>query len=82
MAPINTLGMKRNLFYLKTHFLPSSKHSVSVIKTDQLILYKTKVVLCSEFHAKHINAVCGPGLEFVNAIHGASTREAQTQMGG
>ena len=38
------------------------------------MLYKAKVALCSEVHTKHINAVCGPSVEFLNTIflHGAS----------
>jgi hypothetical protein len=36
------------------------------------MLYNAKVALCSEVHTKHINAVCGQSVEFVNAIHGAS----------
>jgi hypothetical protein len=33
------------------------KHSVSVIKTSQLILYKEIIAVCSEIHIKHINTV-------------------------
>ena len=34
----NTLKTKRRLFYLKTQFVPCSKHLVSVIKTNQFML--------------------------------------------
>ena len=32
------------------------------------MLYEAKVALCSEVHTKHISALCGPSVEFVNAI--------------
>jgi len=33
--------MKRNLFYLKTQVVPRSKHCIWLIKTKQLMLYRT-----------------------------------------
>jgi hypothetical protein len=36
-------------------YVPRSKHSVSVIKTSQLMLYREIIVVCSEIHTKHIN---------------------------
>jgi hypothetical protein len=43
--------------YLKTQLVPRSKHSVSVIQTNQLMLYSEIIALCSEIHTKHINTV-------------------------
>jgi hypothetical protein len=40
---------------LHAKFLPRSKHSVSVIKTNQLLLYKEIIGVGSEIHRKHIN---------------------------
>jgi hypothetical protein len=40
---------------LKIHSVPRSKHSVSVIKTSQLILYREVIAVCSQIHTKHIN---------------------------
>ena len=34
----NSLKTKRRLLYLKTQFVPRSKHFISVIKTDQFML--------------------------------------------
>jgi len=42
---------------LKIQFVPRSKHSASVIKTDYLFLYRKQIAVCSEIHAKHINAL-------------------------
>ena len=35
---INPLNTKRSLLYLMTQFVPHSKHSISVIKTNQFML--------------------------------------------
>ena len=35
---INPLKTKHRLLYLKTQFVPRSKHFVSIIKTDQFML--------------------------------------------
>ena len=42
---------------LKTHFVPHSKHSVSVIKTSKSMLYREIIAVCSEIHTKHIHAL-------------------------
>jgi proteasome assembly chaperone (PAC2) family protein len=39
--------------------VPRSKHSVSVIKTGQLMLYSEIIPVCSQIHTKHINTLCG-----------------------
>jgi hypothetical protein len=41
-------------------------HSVSVIKTSQLMLYREIIIVCSQIHTKHINTLCGQNAEFVN----------------
>ena len=53
----NPLRTKLCLSNLKTQFVPRRKHSASVIKTDNLLLYSEKLAVCSEIHAKHINAL-------------------------
>jgi len=45
--------------YMKTQPVPRSKHSVSVIKTSQLMLFSEIIAVCSEVHTKHINTLCG-----------------------
>jgi hypothetical protein len=52
--------------FLKTQFLPQSKHFISVMKTSQFMLCMEKVAVCSEIHIKHINALFGQNVEFFN----------------
>jgi hypothetical protein len=52
--------------HIKIQFVPRSKHFLFVIKTSQLMLYREIVAVCSEIHTKHINALCGLNVEFVN----------------
>ena len=52
--------------YINTQSVPQSKHSVSVIKTSQLMLYREIMDVCSEIHTKHINTVCGQNVELLN----------------
>jgi hypothetical protein len=51
---------------LKTQSVLRSKHSVSVIKTTQLMMYREIIAVCSEIHTKHTNTLCGQNAEFVN----------------
>ena len=51
-------------------FVPGSKHSVSVIKTNQLILYSEIIVVCFEIHTKNINTLCGQNVEFLSVKPG------------
>ena len=52
--------------YLNTQSVPHSKHSVSVRKTRQLMLYREIMAVCSEIHTKHINTVCGQNVELLD----------------
>jgi hypothetical protein len=52
--------------YLNTQLVPRSKHTVSAIKTSQLMLYREIIAVCSEIHTKHINTVCGQNVELLN----------------
>jgi len=38
----------------------------SLIKANQLMLYREIIAVCSEIHTKHINTLCGQNVEFVN----------------
>ena len=54
----DTLKTEINFNYAtKTLFVPRSKHSVSVIKTSQLMLYREIMAVCSQIHTKHKYAV-------------------------
>jgi hypothetical protein len=57
---------------LKNSAVPRSKHSVSVIKTSQLMLYREIIFVCSEIHTKHKNTLCGQKAEFVNVKRGGT----------
>ena len=54
---VNSLRTKLYLSNLKTQFVPRRKHSASVIKTDKLMLYREIIAVCSQIHAKHVNAL-------------------------
>ena len=59
----NTLCGQTVELYIKTQSVPRSKHSVSVIKTSQLMLYREIIAVCSQIHTKHINTLCGQNVE-------------------
>ena len=50
---LNPSKIKRRLLYLKTQ----SVLSISVIKTNQFMLYGAKVAVCFELNTKHTHAV-------------------------
>jgi len=52
--------------------VPRSEHSVSVVKTSQLMLYREIIAVCSEIHTKHTNTVCGQNVEFFNVKPGGT----------
>ena len=52
--------------YIKIQFVPRSKHSISVIKTSQLMLYREIIAVYSQIYTKHINTLCGQNVEFFN----------------
>ena len=49
----NLLKTKLNLLYIRNQSVPRSKLSTMVIKTNQLMTYKTKVAVCSDIRTKH-----------------------------
>jgi hypothetical protein len=46
--------------HIKIQSVPRSKHSVSVIKTSQLMLYMDIISVCSQIHTKHIKTQSVP----------------------
>ena len=58
--------IKLQLSHLNTQSVPRSKHSVSVIKTSKLTLYREISAVCSQIDIKHINTLCGQNVEFLN----------------
>ena len=55
-----------NWRYIKIQSVPRSKHSVSIIQTSQLMLYREIIAVCSQIHTKHINTLCGQNVELLN----------------
>jgi len=56
----------------KYQSVPRSKHSVSVIKTSQLMLYREIIAVCSEIHTEHTNTVCGQNVELLSVKSGGT----------
>jgi hypothetical protein len=64
------------LLYLKTQFVPRSKHFNSVIKTDQFMLQVAQATV-SQINTKHINTVCGQSVQMLNVkllVHRVTSR--------
>jgi hypothetical protein len=59
-----------NYIFKKSYRTAQYIHSVSVIKTNQLMLYREIIAVCSEIHTKHINTLCGQNVGFVNVNPG------------
>ena len=68
----NTLCGQNVELYIKMQSVPRSKHSVSVIQTSQLMLYREIIAVCSQIHTKHINTLCGQNVELLSVKHGGS----------
>ena len=66
--------LQRRKIGLYFHFqsIPRSKHSVSVIKTSQLMLYREIIAVCSQIHTKRINTLCGQNVELLNIKRGGT----------
>jgi hypothetical protein len=45
---------------------------MTVIKTNQLMLYREIIAVCSEIHRKHINTLCGKNVELMNVKIGGT----------
>ena len=62
--------------HMKIQSVPRSKHSVSVIKTSQLMLYREIIPVSFQFHTKHINTLYGQNVELFNVkliVHTVTT---------
>ena len=58
------------------YIVPRSKHTVSVMKTSQLMFNREIIAVCSQIHTKHINTLCGQNVELLNvklAVHIVTT---------
>jgi len=64
LLSLNRLRLRE--LHLESQSLWRSKHYISVIKTGQVMLYREIIAVCSEIHTKHVNALCGRGVELLN----------------
>jgi hypothetical protein len=70
---INTLcGQNLDLNYKYRDRTAQWTHSISVIETNQLMLYREIIAVCSEIHTKHINTRCGQNVELLNVKPGGT----------
>jgi hypothetical protein len=46
-------------------------HCVSVTKTEELMLCREIIAVCSEIHTKHINTLCGQNVAFKDSVRTA-----------
>lgn len=51
--------------YLKTAFVPRSKHSIPIIKSSKLSCCRGKELFFVSDHTQHINPLCGQNVEFL-----------------
>ena len=47
-------------------------HLVGLIKTDQFMLYREIITVCSDIHTKHINTLCGQNVELFDVKPGGT----------
>jgi hypothetical protein len=57
---------ERRIIYKDPVRTAQESHSVSVIQTSQLMLYREIIVVCAQIHTKHINTLRGQKVEYVN----------------
>jgi len=64
--PVHFTVSRQKKFLIKKCLKIIRKHTVSVTKTSQLMLYREIMAVCSEINTKHINAVCRQNVELLN----------------
>ena len=47
-------------------------HLVGLIKTNQFMLCREVITVCSDIHTKHINALCGQNVELFDVKPGGT----------
>jgi hypothetical protein len=75
-------GRRKSKLKQSFQLVPRSKHSVSVIKTSQLMLYREIIAVCSKVRTEHINTLCGQNVELLNvklAVHIVTERVQVTK---
>jgi len=78
---IKTLCEQNVELYIKIQSVPRSKHSVSVIKTSQLMLYREIIAVCSQIHKKHIKTLCEQNVElYINIQSVPRSKHAPSRL--
>jgi hypothetical protein len=67
---INALKTKMVLNCIQRFRSYGALDTISVVSTNQLKLCREIVAVCFEIHTKHINTLCGKGLEFFSVTAG------------
>ena len=61
-----TVWAERRIIYKDPVRTAQQTHTVSVIQTNQLMLYREIIAVCSQIHTKHTNTLCGQNVELLN----------------
>jgi len=59
--------MKTIVIMYKYQFRAVNTHRLGY-KTNQLILYRKIIAVCSQIHTKHIHTLCGQDVEMLNLV--------------
>jgi len=63
---------ERRIVYKDPVRTTQQTHSISVIQTSQLMLYREIIAVCSEIHTTHINTLCGQNVElYIDSVRTA-----------
>ena len=76
MPEYNPLRKKTNTSYIVGIISCQDKNSICILNTNQCMLYCEIIALCSEIHAKRINALCERNMKYMNvnpAVHKIAT---------
>jgi len=66
-----TVWAERRIIYKDPVRTAQYTHSVSVIKTSQLMLRREIIAVCSQINTKHINTLCGQNIELYTKTQSA-----------
>ena len=59
------LQTKIHVNYILRFFVPHNKHSISILTTNQFVMHRGKIAVCSQIHMKHIKTLCGQNVSFI-----------------
>ena len=68
------LRTRRNVFHLKSHFVPRSKHYLG-FKNLPVDVIQDKVAVCPEIYTNHLNTRCGQNIQCLSVKPGRNCSE-------